>query len=102
MAQAGLAVPEPVAQVSGLLATLERGLDRSGADIANIVRLLKFVPGKTFYEIGEWSTAHFEQCGEFVGRMDASLATFTHPAYETRWPPTSFYPLCCRENKTKF
>jgi len=84
MAKAGLAVPEPQVQVSGLLASLEVGVDRSGPAIANIVRLLKFVPGKTFYEIGEWSTAHFHQCGEFVGRMDASLAAFAHPAYDTR------------------
>jgi len=84
MAKAGLSVPEPQEQVCGVLASLEVGVDRSGPAIANIVRLLKFVPGKTFYEIGEWSTAHFHQCGEFVGRMDASLAAFAHPAYDTR------------------
>ena len=64
--QAGLAVPEPQRNVNGELviflktfhlqglcqASLETGLDESDASIANIVRLLKFIPGKTFYEIG--------------------------------------------------
>jgi len=52
MAKAGLAVPEPQRNVHGELASLETGLDESDASIANIVRLLKFIPGKTFYEIG--------------------------------------------------
>ena len=40
-------------------ASLETGLDENDANIANIVRLLKFIPGKTFYEIGckSWSAA---------------------------------------------
>ena len=79
--QAGLAVPEPQKNVRGELvvlqnssfsfsstcaknilgdqASLETGLDENDASIANIVRLLKFIPGKTFYEIGckSWSAA---------------------------------------------
>ena len=71
LSQAGLAVPEPQKNIRGELvkhifenfyehwhwqllhqASLETGLDESDASIANIVRLLKFIPGKTFYEIG--------------------------------------------------
>ena len=79
--QAGLAVPEPQKNVRGELvllqnsshlhrlvqkkstpgdqASLETGLDENDASIANIVRLLKFIPGRTFYEIGckSWSAA---------------------------------------------
>ena len=69
-----MAVPEPQKNVRGELvvlqnssfsfsstcaknilgdqASLETGLDENDASIANIVRLLKFIPGKTFYEIG--------------------------------------------------
>ena len=90
-------------------ASLETGLDKTDASIANIVRLLKFIPGKTFYEIGTqshlsqrhhhnssqgsqtnpkpsgtWSTDHFLQCGEFIARMDNSLKCFTHTAYQSR------------------
>ena len=125
-------------------ASLETGLDENDASIANIVRLLKFIPGKTFYEIGckslimicsfksehvvqiaiilinsqacwdnrvccnqyehklkcsereiyqshqhhnslgTWTTDHFMQCGEFIARMDNSLKTFSHKAYESR------------------
>ena len=39
-------------------ASLETGLDKTDASIANIVRLLKFIPGKTFYEIGTQSYHH--------------------------------------------
>jgi len=84
MAKAGLAVPEPQKNINGELASLETGLDESDASIANIVRLLKFIPGKTFYEIGTWTTDHFVQCGEFIARMDNSLKCFTHTAYESR------------------
>jgi Ser/Thr protein kinase RdoA (MazF antagonist) len=99
--QAGLAVPEPQRNLSGALASLEAGVDRTDPAIRNIVRLLKFIPGKTFYEIGRaiaviifisfsppgtWSTEHFVQCGEFIARMDNSLATFSHPAYDSRQP----------------
>ena len=51
--QAGLAVPEPQRTLSGSLASLETGVDRTDPGITNIVRLLKFIPGKTFYEIGQ-------------------------------------------------
>lgn len=84
MAKAGLAVPEPQRTLSGSLASLETGVDRTDPGITNIVRLLKFIPGKTFYEIETWSTAHFLQCGEFIARMDNSLATFSHKAYDSR------------------
>ena len=45
--------------IPGDQASLETGLDENDASIANIVRLLKFIPGKTFYEIGckSWSAA---------------------------------------------
>ena len=33
---------------------------------------------------GTWTTDHFMQCGEFIARMDNSLKTFSHKAYESR------------------
>jgi len=84
MSQAGLAVPVPQKNLHGNLASLETGLDRAEPSVQNIVRLLQFIPGKTFYEIGTWTTNHFVQCGEFVARMDLSLSSFNHPAYDSR------------------
>jgi len=83
MAEAGLAVPEPVKNLAGNLKSLET-LKTNNKDSQNIVRLLKFIPGKTFYEIETWTTAHFYQCGEFLARMDKSLEAFKHPAYNNR------------------
>ena len=45
-------MPEPQKTLSGSLASLETGVDRTDPAINNIVRLLKFIPGKT-YEIGQ-------------------------------------------------
>ena len=45
----------------------------------NCSRLLRFIPGKTLYEVDTWTKEHFFQCGEFVARMDLSLQTFKHP-----------------------
>ena len=42
-------------------------------------RLLRFIPGKTLYEVDTWTKEHFFQCGDFVARMDLSLQTFKHP-----------------------
>lgn len=79
LAGAGLEVPQPVPNLSGQLQSLETvGATR------NIVRLLRFIPGKTLYEVDTWTKEHFFQCGEFVARMDLSLQTFKHPGYENR------------------
>ena len=83
MADAGLAVPEPVKNIAGNFKSME-ALTTNNKTSQNIVRLLKFIPGKTFYEIETWTTAHFYQCGEFLARMDKSLATFKHSAYDNR------------------
>jgi len=83
MADAGLAVPEPIKNIAGNLKSME-ALTTNNKSSQNIVRLLKFIPGKTFYEIETWTTAHFYQCGAFVARMDKSLATFKHSAYDNR------------------
>jgi len=83
MAAAGLAVPEPVKNCAGNLKSMET-LTTDNKASKNIVRLLKFIPGKTFYEIETWTPEHFYQCGEFCARMDKSLATFTHKAYDNR------------------
>merc|ERR1711892_971856 len=55
MAAAGLAVPEPVKNCAGNLKSMET-----------------------------LTPEHFYQCGEFCARMDKSLATFTHKAYDNR------------------
>ena len=41
--------------------------------------MIRYVPGRTLYEIDPWTTAHFYQCGEFVAKMDLALASFNHP-----------------------
>jgi len=83
MAAAGLAVPEPVKNFAGHLKSMET-LKTDNKDSQNIVRLLKFIPGKTFYEIDTWTPDHFHQCGEFLARMDKSLESFSHSAYDNR------------------
>lgn len=83
IAASGLAVPEPVQNCNGDLRSIE-SLKTGDKSSQNIVRLLKFIPGKTFYEIDVWTTEHFQQCGEFLAKMDQSLASFSHSAYNTR------------------
>ncbi|TRY69968.1 hypothetical protein TCAL_02332 [Tigriopus californicus] len=51
----------------------------------NMIRVLRFIPGKTLYEIDPWTVDNFFQCGQYVGRMDQSLKSFHHSAYDTRY-----------------
>jgi len=74
-----LPVPVPVQNVHGSLKSLE-----SIGKTKNIVRLLKYIPGKILYEVPDWTEKHFYQCGQFVARMSSTLADFEHPAYLTR------------------
>lgn len=79
MSRAGLAVPEPVINLKGELQSLET-LETS----RNIVRLMRFIPGKTLWEVEPWTPAHFCQCGQFIAEMDLALASFSHPGYDNR------------------
>ncbi len=81
LSKGGFRVPEPVPDVSGRLLSLQR-LDET--ESVFVVRVLKFLPGKTLYEVDPWTTEHFFQCGTFVAQMDTHLKSFSHPAYETR------------------
>ena len=83
MSAAGLAVPVPVTNLEGDLQSLEL-LEGGGTSSKNIVRLLRFIPGKTLYEVDPWTPAHFSQCGEFIAKMDLALASFRHPGYTNR------------------
>ena len=84
MARAGLAVPEPVTNLRGELQSLE-SLETGGDTVSkNIVRLLKFIPGKTLWEVDPWTPTHFLQCGQFIAKMDLALASFKHPGYQNR------------------
>jgi len=78
MARHGLEVPEPVVNKHGELQSLETLVSESGTT-QNIVRLLRFIPGNTLYDIDPWTTKHFHQCGEFAAKMDAALESFQHP-----------------------
>jgi len=83
LAASGLSVPEPVANLKGSTWSLE-SLSTKGKETRHVVRLLKFIPGRTFYEVEPWKPSHFMEAGAFVAKMDLSLRTFNHPAYETR------------------
>lgn len=98
LAQAGLAVPEPMQNVHGQLQSIQEfPADADKGDWAannevvdtnnkkqHIVRLLKFVPGKTLYEIDPWLPRHFYEAGQFVAKMDSALTSFHHEAYNSR------------------
>ena len=45
---------------------------------------MKFIPGKTLYNIDPWLPRHFYEAGVFAAKMDISLKSFHHEAYETR------------------
>ena len=52
MADKGLDVPVPVPNVNNKLRFIE-GLETAGGDVAgHMVRLLKFIPGQTLYQVG--------------------------------------------------
>lgn len=93
----GLEVPVPVKNKTGTFLSKEKlpasgnnweenNDENSGSKIFNehSVRLLKFVKGKTLYEIRPWLPRHFFEAGVFCAKMDSSLKTFHHSAYDTR------------------
>jgi len=88
MARAGLDVPEPVANVQGKLKSIEEleiNPGVQGTEVTkNVVRLLKFIPGETLYQVQTWTEKHFYQCGAFVAKIDLALQSFHHPAFLTR------------------
>lgn len=45
-----------------------------------MIRLFSYLPGKSLAEIGFHSPALLAEIGRFLGRVDASLAGFSHPA----------------------
>lgn len=47
---------------------------------AHLVRLVTYLPGVPFAEAGVRTPALFESLGRAVGRLDAALADFEHPA----------------------
>jgi hydroxylysine kinase len=65
----------------------------------HIVRLLKYIAGKILYDIPDWTTKHFYQCGELAARLDSTLSTFDHPAYQSR---SSIWFLSSVPHLTKF
>ncbi|TRY69967.1 hypothetical protein TCAL_02331 [Tigriopus californicus] len=95
LSEHGFEVPLPIPNKRGEFKSLEE-MDISSSDdwAANnmgdesvrryMVRVLRFIPGKIFDEIEPWTTDHFFQCGEYIGRMDMSLKSFHHPAFDTR------------------
>jgi len=89
-----LPVPVPVKDINGNYKSTQ---DINGT--SHIVRLLKYIPGKILYDIPDWTTKHFFQCGELAARMDKILSTFEHPAYEER---SSIWFLSSVPHLTKF
>lgn len=97
MSEANLAVPIPIKNKNGKFMSYEEiKVDIQGNAWASnneenppkinkhLVRLLKFIPGKIFYDIDPWKPKHFYQAGAFVAKMDLSLKDFNHKAYDTR------------------
>jgi len=89
-----LPVPVPIKDLDGNYKSLQ---DINGQ--SHIVRLLKYIPGKILYDIPDWTTNHFYQCGELAARMDKILSTFDHPAYKSR---SSIWFLSSVPHITKF
>ncbi len=95
MAEADLAVPEPVKDKQGRLLSIqelpqdgktawEANNENVDAGKKHIVRLLKFIPGKILYDIDPWQPRHFFEAGVFAAKMDSSLRGYHHKAYDTR------------------
>lgn len=98
LASEDLQVPVPIKNKSGKFLSLEKleVITEDGWEANNdakltdkkinqhLVRILTFVKGKTLYEIEPWLPRHFYQAGLFVAKMDQSLKSFNHPAYESR------------------
>jgi len=98
MAKSDLDVPVPVKNKNGQVMSLEElevksnnsweanNDEKAAKKIVNkhLVRLLKFIPGKILYDISPWLPRHFYEAGVFVAKMDMSLKSFQHPAYESR------------------
>ena len=75
MARHGLEVPTPVPTLNNELQTLETltkdqeiGVHHDQVTTSNIVRLLRFIPGKTLYEIDPWTAEHFYQVRVLIGQ----------------------------------
>ena len=49
-----------------------------------MVRVLKFIKGKTLNDLSVWKSDHFFQAGKFAAKMDLALKSFNHSAYKTR------------------
>jgi len=98
MAKSDLEVPVPVKNKNGLTLSLEElevksdnswesnNDEKAAKKIVNkhLVRLLNFIPGKILYDIQPWLPRHFYEAGVFAAKMDNSLKSFEHPAYEGR------------------
>ena len=50
------------------------------AGTRHLVRMLNWVPGEPLAEVRPKTIAHFRSLGELLGRIDAALAGFDHPA----------------------
>ena len=76
MSEAGLDVPEPVNNLRGELQSLETLQGGEDGASKNIVRLLKFIPGKTLWDVEPWTPAHFWQCGQFIAKGRVHLILY--------------------------
>ena len=93
MAKHGLEVPVPILNKNGFHTALEEltndneyneNNDVNDKKTMHIVRLLKFIPGKTLYNIEPWLPRHFYEAGVFAAKMDKALEDFHHEAYDNR------------------
>ena len=76
MSEAGLDVPEPVNNLRGELQSLETLQGGEDGASKNIVRLLRFIPGKTLWDVEPWTPAHFWQCGQFIAKGRVHLILY--------------------------
>jgi len=98
MSQSNLEVPVPVRNKLGQLLSFEdlevnvknswetNNDEKATKHMINkhVVRLLNFIPGRILYDISPWRPRHFYEAGVFVAKMDLSLKSFSHPAYQER------------------
>ena len=94
--QSGMEVPVPIKNKNGDFWSLEElqsekrndwkenNEEKTNSSSKHIVRILKFVPGQTFYDIKPWTCEQFYDAGVFVAQVDQVLKSFKHPAYDSR------------------
>ena len=77
-----LRVPEIIRGPAGELVEIRSADHADGGYF--LARLVSFLPGRPMKDVSPHTPALLEAEGEFFGRMDSALETFSHPAMNRR------------------